>query len=189
MNKNNKIIIKSALIASLLIACGLSGEVKEKLESSTKSVKDGIDKIVKSAAEQGVDFKAFTKNATGGKIAGNPTVIRKAKIEGAELSEKFLQTIEEEATKLKGSSGSAKFSPMFDLMLEVAEALEVLGMQGMKDTVLKDIEERPADTAERIIEIKNNMTVKLKKIKAKQIKELKEAEERKAKAATAAKKK
>ncbi|WNY67295.1 DbpA/DbpB family decorin-binding adhesin [Borreliella lusitaniae] len=188
MNKNKKIIIKSALIASLFIACGLSGEVKEKLESSTKSVKDGIDKIVKSAAEQGVDFKSFTKNATGGKIAGNPIVIRKAKIEGAELSEKFLQSIEEEATKLKGSSGSAKFSPMFDLMVEVAAALEILGMQGMKNTVLQDIKQKPADTAERILEIKNNMAEKLKRIKAKQIKELK-AEERKAKAAAAKKKK
>ncbi|WKC80308.1 decorin-binding protein DbpA [Borreliella tanukii] len=159
MNKYNKNLIKLTLIASLFAACGLTGETKIKLESSVQDVKDEITRIKKEAASKGVNFDAFTDKKTGTQVAG--PLIKEAKLRAIKVSEKFLTAIEEEANKLKESGSSSEFSAMYDLIFNVAKALKEIGIQEAINAITKDIEERPATTAERILEIKDSLWKRL----------------------------
>lgn len=76
MIKYNKIILTLTLLASLLAACGLTGETKLRLESSAQEIKDEVDKIRAEAVTEGVNFDAFTDTQTGSKVAENPFIIK-----------------------------------------------------------------------------------------------------------------
>ncbi|MCD2332394.1 decorin-binding protein DbpA [Borreliella americana] len=173
-----KNLLKLTILVKLLISCGLTGETKIRLETSAKDIADEIDKIKKEAAASGVNFEAFTSNATGGKVSGNPEFIRKAKLRAVAVAEKFIKAIEEEATKLKKTGSSGAFSAMLNLMLEVSKPLEDIGVQEMKKTVTIAAEAHPATTAEGVLEIAKKMKEKLQKVKAKQMQELNKASEK-----------
>ncbi|QFI14980.1 decorin-binding protein DbpA (plasmid) [Borrelia sp. CA_690] len=171
MNKD-KIIFKNlltlALLVNLLMSCGLTGEMKVKLESSVKNVKDEIDQIRKDAALKGVNFGAFTDTKTGVGVSGKPDVIRNAKLRAIAVAETFIQAIKEEATKIKESGSSWQFSAMFDLMLKVSKALEDVGIQHLQKTLLEEAENSPANTGGGILEIAKKMEEKLYRVKLKQ---------------------
>ncbi|MBB6208367.1 decorin-binding protein DbpA [Borreliella lanei] len=174
MNKHNRTfknyLIKLTLLVSLLISCGLSGETKIRLETSAKDIVDEIDKIKKEAAAQGVNFNAFTSSATGSIVAGSGSgdFIKEAKLRAIAVAEKFVTAIEEEATKLKETGRSGEFSAMYDLMFEVSEPLERIGIQDMKGTISIAAETNPPTTAQGVLEIAAAMRKKLQKVKTKQ---------------------
>ncbi|WPM06382.1 decorin-binding protein DbpA (plasmid) [Borreliella sinica] len=160
MNKNFINLLKLTLLVKLFLACGLSGEMKEKLESSVQDIQDEIDSITKEAAAKGVKLEAHSDTATGSRVSENP-FIHEAKIRATEVAKKFVEDIEEEATKIKDSGGSGQFSAMYDLMLKAAASLEKIGVQHMTKTVSMGTEQNPANTAERVLEIAKKMKDKL----------------------------
>ncbi|WP_210380393.1 DbpA/DbpB family decorin-binding adhesin, partial [Borreliella garinii] len=126
MKKFNLTIV--ALFVALLVACnfGLTGETKIALESSSKDVKNKILQIRKDAGLKGVNFEAFTDRETGSKVSSGGSVIREAKVQAIDATEKFFKTIEEEALKLKENGNSSQFLAMFKIMLEILESLEAI---------------------------------------------------------------
>ncbi|APS99336.1 cytochrome D ubiquinol oxidase subunit II (plasmid) [Borreliella mayonii] len=173
-NKTFKNLLKLTLLVNLLISCGLSGETKIRLETSAKDIVDKIDEIKKEAAAKGVNFDAFTSSATGGKVAGSGDFgdfIKQAKLRAIAVAEKFITAIEEEAAKLKETGYSGEFSAMYDLMFEVSEPLERIGIQDMKTKISEEAEKNPPTTAEGILEIAKKMREKLQRVKAKQKKD------------------
>lgn len=183
MIKYNKILLKISLIVSLLVACGLTGETKIKLESSAQEIKDEINKIKANAKKEGVKFEAFTNTQTGSKVSEKPEFILKAKIQAIQVAKRFVNAIKEEAEKLKKSGSSGAFSAMYDLMLDVSKPLEEIGIQKMTGTVTQGTGKAPATTAERILTIAKAMEEKLNNVDKKQHEALKNLEE-KAKATT-----
>ncbi|SCW38439.1 Decorin binding protein [Borreliella japonica] len=162
-NKNFKNLLKLTLLVKLFIACGLTGEMKAKLESSAQNIQDEIDQIAKEAAEQGVKLESHTDKATGGKVSENPFIF-KAKIRAITVAEKFLKAIEEEATSIKESGNSSQFSAMNDLMLKTAASLEKIGIQNMTGTVSKAAEKTPPNTAEGVLEIVKAIKEKFQRV-------------------------
>ncbi|WKC87707.2 DbpA/DbpB family decorin-binding adhesin [Borreliella japonica] len=124
--------------------------MKIALKSSSKDVKDKISQIRKEAAEKGVNFVAFTNTETGSKVTSGGLTLREAKVQAIDATRKFLKTIEEEALKLKEYGNSSEFSDMFDLMLEIVESLEEIGIKA-KDSVLVEVEKNPINTVERLL--------------------------------------
>ncbi|MBB6043257.1 decorin-binding protein DbpA (plasmid) [Borreliella yangtzensis] len=181
MTKCNKILIKLALLVSLFIACGLTGETKIRLESSVKDITDEIDEIKKEGASQGIKYENFKEKATGSKVAES-TFIYNSKLRAVKVAEAFFTAIEEEANKLKESGGSSQFLAMFDLMLKVSKPLEDVGIQNMEKNTLMGTEKNPANTAERVIEIAKNLKKKLQEVKRKNENALKNHEEKQNKA-------
>ncbi|WP_031531412.1 decorin-binding protein DbpA [Borreliella garinii] len=173
MIKYNKILLKLSLIVSLLIACGLTGETKIRLESSAQEIKDEINKIKANAKKEGVNFEAFTNTQTGSKVSKKPEFILKAKIQAIQVAGKFVKAIKEEAEKLKKSGSSGAFSAMYDLMLDVSKPLEEIGIQKMTGTVTQAAQKTPATTAEGILAIAQAMEEKLKNVTTKQQEALK----------------
>ncbi|ACN53322.1 decorin-binding protein DbpA (plasmid) [Borreliella spielmanii] len=165
MNKYTKNLLKLSLLASLLVACSLTG--KAKLESSVKDITNEIDKAIKEAQEGGVDTNAFTDQKTGAKMGGPKT--REAKLRIIALTLQFLKETKEEAIKLKEyGAGEDEFKELYELMLKISKAVEGIGIQNMTATVSMGIVENPPTTAERVIEIANTIESKLKKIETKQ---------------------
>ncbi|WKC87660.1 decorin-binding protein DbpA [Borreliella japonica] len=162
-NKNFKNLLKLTLLVKLFIACGLTGEMKVKLESSVQNIQDEIDQITKEAAEQGVKLESHTDKATGAKVSENPFIF-KAKIRAIAVAERFLKAIEEEATSIKESGSSSQFSAMNDLMLKAAASLEKIGIQNMTGTVSQAAEKTPPNTAEGVLEIAKAMKEKLQNV-------------------------
>ncbi|ACL34789.1 decorin binding protein A (plasmid) [Borreliella garinii PBr] len=183
MIKYNKILLKLSLIVSLLVACGLTGETKIRLESSAQEIKDEINKIKANAKKEGVKFEAFTNTQTGSKISEKPEFILKAKIKAIQVAERFVKAIKEEAEKLKKSGSSGAFSAMYDLMIDVSKPLEEIGIQKMTGTVKEAAQKTPATTADGIIAIAQAMEDKLNNVNKKQHDALKNLKE-KAKTAT-----
>ncbi|WP_210371538.1 decorin-binding protein DbpA [Borreliella garinii] len=179
-----KNLLKLSLIVSLLVACGLTGETKIRLESSAQEIKDEINKIKANAKKEGVKFEAFTDKQTGSKISEKPEFILKAKIKAIQVAEKFVKAIKEEAEKLKKSGSSGAFSAMYDLMLDVSKPLEEIGIQKMTGTVTKEAEKTPPTTAEGILAIAQAMEEKLNNVNKKQQDALKNLEEKANTAAT-----
>ncbi len=173
MIKYNKILLKLSLIVSLLVACGLTGETKIRLESSAQEIKDEINKIKANAKKEGVNFEAFTNTQTGSKVSKKPEFILKAKIQAIQVAGKFVKAIKEEAEKLKKSGSSGAFSAMYDLMLDVSKPLEEIGIQKMTGTVTQAAQKTPATTAEGILAIAQAMEEKLKNVTTKQQEALK----------------
>ncbi|ACN93619.1 decorin-binding protein A (plasmid) [Borreliella finlandensis] len=169
-NKTFNNLLKLTILVNLLISCGLTGETKIKLESSAKAIVDEIDAIKKEAASRGVNFAAFTSSATGSRVAGTESgdFIKQAKVRAIAVAEKFVIAIEEEATKLKETGRSGEFSAMYDLIFEVSEPLERIGVQDMTKTVSMAAEENPPTTAQGVLEIARIMREKLIKVKGKQ---------------------
>nr|AAC70054.1 decorin binding protein A [Borreliella burgdorferi] len=168
-NKTFNNLLKLTILVNLLISCGLTGATKIKLESSAKAIVDEIDAIKKEAASMGVNFEAFTDSETGRKAAGSGgDFIKQAKVRAIKVAENFLTAIEEEATKLKETGSSGEFSAMYDLMFEVSEPLERIGIQKMKKTVSMAAEENPPTTAQGVLEIAKKMREKLIQVKGKQ---------------------
>nr|AAC70185.1 decorin binding protein A [Borreliella garinii] len=182
MIKYNKILLKLSLIVSLLVACGLTGETKIKLESSAQEIKDEINKIKANAKKEGVKFEAFTDKQTGSKVSEKPEFILKAKIQAIQVAKRFVNAIKEEAEKLKKSGSSGAFSAMYDLMLDVSKPLEEIGIQKMTGTVTQGTGKAPATTAERILTIAKAMEEKLNNVDKKQHEALKKHLEEKTKA-------
>ncbi|AEW69265.1 Decorin binding protein A (plasmid) [Borreliella garinii BgVir] len=165
MTKYIKNLLKLSLIVSLLVACSLTG--KAKLESSVKDITDEINKAIEAAKAEGVDTDAFIGKKTGGKVAGPK--IREAKMRVIALTEKFLEEIKEEATKLKENGGGKdEFLELYNLMYKIAKAVEGIGVGNMTGTVKEAAEKTPATTAEGIIEIAKAMKTKLKNVESKQ---------------------
>ncbi|MBB6031872.1 hypothetical protein HNR35_000875 [Borreliella spielmanii] len=187
MNKCTKNLLKLSLLASLLVACGLTGETKIRLESSAKEIKDEINKLKQEAIGEGVNFSAFTDKATGSGVAGSQFIF-KAKIRATDAALKFVTAIKEEAEKLKESGSSGAFSAMYDLMLDVSEPLEKIGVGEMTKTVSAGIVENPPTTAERVIEIANKMEEKLKNVNKKNVAALEKKETAASSPSTPAKK-
>ncbi|WNY70037.1 decorin-binding protein DbpA [Borreliella andersonii] len=179
-NKTFKNLLKLCILVSLLLSCGLTGETKIRLETSAKDIVDEIDKIYKEAAAKNVKFEAFTSSATGGRVSEQPEFIREAKLRAIAVAEKFVKAIEEEATKLKETGRSGEFSAMYDLIFEVSEPLEKIGIQGMKKTVSDEAEISPPTTAEGVLAIVKKMKEKLQKVKAKQTQDQETAKNTKA---------
>nr|CAH56452.1 decorin binding protein A [Borreliella garinii]CAH56453.1 decorin binding protein A [Borreliella garinii]CAH56454.1 decorin binding protein A [Borreliella garinii] len=179
-----KNLLKLSLIVSLLVACGLTGETKIRLESSAQEIKDEINKIKANAKKEGVKFEAFTDKQTGSKVSEKPEFILKAKIQAIQVAEKFVKAIKEEAEKLKKSGSSGAFSAMYDLMLDVSKPLEEIGIQKMTGTVTQVAEKTPATTAEGILAIAQAMEDKLKNVNKKQHEALKNLKEKANTAAT-----
>ncbi|APQ15588.1 cytochrome D ubiquinol oxidase subunit II (plasmid) [Borreliella garinii] len=173
MTKYIKNLLKLSLIVSLLVACGLTGETKIRLESSAQEIKDEINKIKANAKKEGVNFEAFTNTKTGSRVSEKPEFILKAKIQAIQVAEKFVKAIKEEAEKLKNSGSSGAFSAMYDLMLDVSKPLEEIGIQKMTGTVTQEAEKTPATTAEGILAIAQAMEEKLKNVNKKQHEALK----------------
>ncbi|WNZ75081.1 decorin-binding protein DbpA [Borreliella garinii] len=184
MIKYNKILLKLSLIVSLLVACGLTGETKIRLESSAQEIKDEINKIKANAKKEGVNFEAFTDKQTGSKVSEKPEFMLKAKIKAIQVAGRFVKAIKEEAEKLKKSGSSGAFSAMYDLMLDVSKPLEEIGIQKMTGTVTQAAEKTPATTADGIIAIAKAMEEKLNNVNKKQHDALKNLEEKASTAAT-----
>lgn len=168
MTKYIKNLLKLSLIVSLLVACGLTGETKIKLESSAQEIKDEINKIKANAKKEGVNFEAFTDKQTGSKVSKNPEFILKAKIQAIQVAKRFVKAIKEEAEKLKKSGSSGAFSAMYDLMLDVSKPLEEIGIQKMTGTVTQEAGKTPPTTAEGILAIAQAMEDKLNNVNKKQ---------------------
>ncbi|MBB6043258.1 decorin-binding protein DbpB (plasmid) [Borreliella yangtzensis] len=168
MKKFNLTIL--ALFVSMLIACnfGLPGDTKIAIESSSRDVKNKILQIKKDAGLKGVNFEAFTDSETGSKVSSGGSVIREAKVQAINEAKKFFKTIEEEALKLKENGNSSQFLAMFDIMLEVAESLEAIGIKGVKNSASEEAESNPINTFERLLEAKMKIENKLEDIKEKQ---------------------
>ncbi|WP_215536292.1 decorin-binding protein DbpA [Borreliella bavariensis] len=178
MTKYIKNLLKLSLIVSLLVACGLTGETKIRLESSAQEIKDEINKIKANAKKEGVKFEAFTNTQTGSKVSEKPEFILQAKIQAIKVAEKFVKAIKEEAEKLKKSGSSGAFSAMYDLMLDVSKPLEEIGIQKMTGTVTQEAEKTPATTADGILAIAKAMEEKLKNVNKKQQDALKKLQEK-----------
>ncbi|WKC79391.1 decorin-binding protein DbpB [Borreliella tanukii] len=168
MKKLNLTIL--ALFVALLIACKfeLTGETKIALESSSRDVKDKILQLKKEAALKGVNFEAFTDKKTGIVVAEQPEIIKDAKVQAINETEKFLNVIEQEALKLKENGNGGQFLAMFDIMIEVVESLEAIGIKGAKYPVSKEAKSNPINTFERLLEAKVKIKNKLEDIKKKQ---------------------
>ncbi|WKC90374.1 decorin-binding protein DbpA [Borreliella carolinensis] len=162
---NFKNLLKLTLLVALFISCGLTGETKIILERRVQDITDKIDQIYKAGALKGIKYEDFTKTQTGGKVSGQPEFIREAKLQAIEVAEKFLTAIEEEASKLKETGSSGEFSAMYNLMLEVSESLQKIGIQRMSKTVTDAAEKYPTTTAEGILEIAKAMNIKLQNVK------------------------
>lgn len=168
MKKFNLII--EVLFAILLTACnfGLMEETKIALESSSKDVKNKILQIKKDAEDKGVNFAAFTSSETGSKVTNGGLALREAKIQAINEVEKFLKRIEEEALKLKEHGNSGQFLELFDLLLEVLESLEPIGIKGLKDFISEEAKCNPISTSERLIKVKVQIENKMEEVKKKQ---------------------
>nr|WP_228459402.1 decorin-binding protein DbpB [Borrelia sp. CA_690]WKC83975.1 decorin-binding protein DbpB [Borrelia sp. CA_690] len=168
MKKTNLTI--TALFVSLLRACNFQfmKKIDSALESSSNNLKTKILQIKKEAAEKDVNFEAFTDSKTGSKVTNGGQTLRKAKVQAIDETEKFLKKIEEGALKLKEHGNSEQFFAMFDLMLEVVESLEAIGITDVKGHVLEEAESNPINTAERLIKAKVKIENQLEAIKAKQ---------------------
>ncbi|WKC74806.1 decorin-binding protein DbpB (plasmid) [Borreliella yangtzensis] len=168
MKKFNLTIL--ALFVSMLIACNfeLPGDTKIAIESSSRDVKNKILQIKKDAGLKGVNFEAFTDRATGSKVSSGGSVIREAKVQAINETKKFFKTIEEEALKLKENGHRGQFLAMFDIMLEVAESLEAIGIKGIKNSASEKAKSNPINTFERLLEAKVKIENKLEDIKKKQ---------------------
>ncbi len=182
MNKYQKIFkifnFKNLLKLSLLVAlisCGLKGETKIILERSAKDITDEINKIKKDAADNNVNFAAFTDSETGSKVSENSFILE-AKVRATTVAEKFVTAIEGEATKLKKTGSSGEFSAMYNMMLEVSGPLEELGVLRMTKTVTDAAEQHPTTTAEGILEIAKIMKTKLQRVHTKNYCALKKKE-------------
>ncbi|APS99337.1 cytochrome D ubiquinol oxidase subunit II (plasmid) [Borreliella mayonii] len=173
----------TTLFCALFIACNIELIKKTKLalESSSKDLKNKILKIKKEATEKGVRFAAFTDSKTGSKVTNGGPALREAKVQAIGETGKFLKTIEKEALKLKETGNSDQFLGMSDLMLEVAESLEEVGITGIKTRVLEDTKSNPINTAERLLEVKVQIENQLEAIKVKQNIENKEKKNNKSK--------
>ncbi|WNY66354.1 decorin-binding protein DbpB (plasmid) [Borreliella andersonii] len=162
--------IAATLLFGLLVACniGLIEKTNTALESFSKDLKNKISKIKKEAAVKGVLFEAFTDSKTGSKVTSGGMALREAKVQAIGETGKFLKAIEEEALKLKETGNSAQFLAMFDLMLEVIESLEEVGITGLKARALEEAKSNPITTAERLLEVKAQMENQLEAVKVKQ---------------------
>ncbi|WPM06383.1 decorin-binding protein DbpB (plasmid) [Borreliella sinica] len=170
MQKLNLKII--ALIVTLLTSCNpelarKTEEAKIAIEASSRDVKNKILQIKKEAAEKGVNFKAFTTTETGSKVSSGGVPLREAKVQAINATEKFLKAVEEEALKLKEYGNSDQFPAMFELVLEVIDSLEEIGIK-TKDSILEQTKSNPVNTAERLVEVKAQIENNLEKIKQKQ---------------------
>ncbi|WKC89507.1 decorin-binding protein DbpB (plasmid) [Borreliella finlandensis] len=168
IGKLNSIVI--ALFFKLLVACsiGLVEKTNVALESSFKDLKNKILKIKKEATEKGVLFTAFTGLKTGSKVTSGGLALREAKVQAIDETGKFLKIIEKEALKLKETGNSGQFLAMFDLMLEVVESLEDVGIMGLKARVLEESKNNPINTAERLLAAKAQIENQLEVVKEKQ---------------------
>ncbi|MBB6213381.1 decorin-binding protein DbpB (plasmid) [Borreliella californiensis] len=168
MKRLNLIVI--ALFFTPLLACnlGLIEKTKLALESSSRDLKNKILKIKEEAAKKGVRFAAFTDNKTGSKVSDGGLALREAKVQAIGETEKFLKIIEEETLKIKETGKSSQFLAMSDLMLDVVESLEEVGIKDVKPRVLEDAKSNPINTAERLLEVKVQIETQLEAIKAKQ---------------------
>lgn len=168
IGKLNSIVM--VLFFDLLVACsiGLVERTNAALESSSKDLKNKILKIKKEAMGKGVLFEAFTGLKTGSKVTSGGLALREAKVQAIVETGKFLKIIEEEALKLKETGNSGQFLAMFDLMLEVVESLEDVGIIGLKARVLEESKNNPINTAERLLAAKAQIENQLKVVKEKQ---------------------